>query len=341
MQKVPQRPKTREDRGPWWRPVWDALNGFIDDDALTYAAAIAFYTALAFAPLIIILVACLSLFVGDAAQAELIDQIRAVVGPSAAKIAEGVLASGSAEPEISSWAGVAGVIALLVSATGVFAQLQGSLNAIWGVAPAPRNSLLEWLRKRLWSLGMIIALGFLLLVSLVFSAAVQFAFNATGLDPERGWLWLAVDNLVSIAVFFAIFCGIFRYLPDVTIRWSNVWRGGLVTALLFAFGKWAIGKYLGVSSIGSAYGAAGSLVLLLVWVYYSSIIVLFGAELTEAWTLWRGYAVRPEEIAEIAPHEAQRGQNADLIEIDGALIDPEVPPPDDVDEDEEADDIVR
>ena len=329
MAKIPQRPKTREERGAWWRPIWDALNGFIDDDAMTYAAAIAFYTALAFAPLIIILVASLSLFLGDTAQVELIDQIRAVVGPSAAKIAEGVLASGTAQPELSSVAGIAGGVTLLVSATGVFAQLQASLNAIWGVAPAPRNSLLEWLRKRLWSLGMIIALGFLLLVSLVFSAGVQFAFNATGLDPERGWLWLGVDNLVSIAIFFAVFCGIFRYLPDVRIRWSNVWRGGLVTALLFALGKWAISKYLGVSSVGSAYGAAGSLVLLLVWVYYSSIIVLFGAELTEAWTLWRGHPVRPTDIAQISPHEAQRGQNAELVEVDGALVDPEAPPDDD------------
>ena len=331
MPKIPQKPKSREDRGAWWRPLWDAINGFIDDDALTYAAAIAFYTALAFAPLIIILVACLSLFLGDGAQAELIDQIRSVIGPSAAKIAEGVLASGAARPELSSWAGVAGGVALLVSATGVFAQLQGSLNSIWGVAPAPRNGLVEWLRKRVWSLGVIIALGFLLLVSLVFSAGVQFALNATGFDAEKGWLWVCIDNLVSLGVFFLVFCGVFRYLPDVRIRWSNVWRGALVTALLFALGKWAIGKYLGVTSIGSAYGAAGSLVLLLVWVYYSSVIVLFGAELTEAWTLWRGHPVRPEDIAEFAPSDAQTGQNADLIEIDGALIDPNTPPPEDYD----------
>ena len=297
MAKAPQQPKTRDERGAWWRPIWEAVNGFIDDDAMTYAAAIAFYTALAFAPLIIILVACLSLFLGDSAQAELIDQIRAVIGPNAADIAKGVLASGTAKPELSSWAGVLGGVTLLVSATGVFAQLQGSLNAIWGVTPAPRNGLVEWLRKRVWSLGVIIALGFLLLVSLGFSAGVQFALTATGLDADTGWLWLCVDNAVSISVFFIVFCGIFRYLPDVRISWSDVWRGGLVTALLFALGKWAISKYLGISGVGSAYGAAGSLVLLLVWVYYSSVIVLFGAELTEAWTLWRGHPVRPEHIA--------------------------------------------
>ena len=282
---------------PWYTPLKRAIVHFIDDDALTYAAALAFYTALSFAPLLVVLFACLSLFLGDAAQQELVNQIGSIAGKSAAEIAHDILESGESRPQLSSFAGIAGAVALLVSATGVFAQLQAFLNSIWGVTAKPGNSVWDWLRKRVLSLGMIIALGFLLLVSLGVSAAIQLILSAFGLEDRAGWLWVTLDSLISVGIFFVVFVGMFRYLPDVKIRWSDVWRGALLTALLFALGKWAIGKYLGVTSIGSAYGAAGSFVLLLVWVYYSAIIVFFGAEMTEAWAHRRGHEIRPEEHA--------------------------------------------
>lgn len=284
-------------RGPWYTPLKRAIVHFIDDDALTYAAALAFYTALSFAPLLVVLFACLSLFLGDAAQQELVAQIGSVAGQSAADIAQAVLDSGEARPKLSSFAGIAGGIALLVSATGVFAQLQAFLNSIWGVKASPRNGVWDWVRKRVLSLGMIIALGFLLLVSLGVSASIQLVLSAFGITDRAGLLWVLLDNALSIGIFFIVFAGVFRFLPDVRIRWSDVWRGAALTAVLFALGKWGIGKYLGVSSVGSAYGAAGSLVLLLVWVYYSAIIVFFGAEMTEAWAHRRGHAIRPEEHA--------------------------------------------
>lgn len=286
------------ERTRWYAPIGRAIDQFIENDALAYAAALAFYTALGFAPLLIILVACLSLFLGDTAQVTLVENVREIAGPSAARVAKQVLSSGAARPQLSSWAGWLGAGTLLVSATGVFAQLQSFLNITWQVKPKPGlEGVWVWLRKRLLSAGMIIAIGFLLLVSLAFSTGLQLFLRWLGAADAPSWLWFAADGMTSLLVFFVVFAAMFRFLPDVDVEWTDVWRGALATTALFALGRWIVSQYLGVTSVASAYGAAGSLVMLLIWVYYSAIIVFFGAQLTEASAWRRGYTAQPESHA--------------------------------------------
>jgi membrane protein len=173
----------------------------------------------------------------------------------------------------------------------VFGQLQTSLNVIWNVMAKPTRpgaSIWAWVRKRVLSLGMLLALGFLLLVSLFFSAVAAVVL------PRTGWIWMAANTFVSIGVAWMLFALIFKFLPDVKIAWRHVWTGSLITAILFGLGKYAIAKYLGYSSVKTSYGAAGSLVVFLLWVYYSSLILFFGAELTQARA---GKYVPPEEHA--------------------------------------------
>jgi membrane protein len=184
-----------------------------------------------------------------------------------------------------------GAGAVVISATMVFAQLQTAMNRIWNVEPKPRgNAIFAWLRKRLLSLSMMAGIGFLMLVSLAISAALNLIFTG------EGTLWKVIDLGVSLGIYTLLFAMIFKVLPDVEIQWRDVWGGAFITAILFDVGKFAIGKYLGYSSVGSAYGAAGSLVVLLVWVYYSSLVVFMGAEITQVMSQRRGDR-NPEQFA--------------------------------------------
>jgi len=292
---------SRGPRGGGYARAKAALAGsasrFVADDVLTLAAALAFYTMLSFAPLIVLAIWAASA-TGPGAENALLDQIHAIAGEQARAAAEAVIQSGKMRPELGSVAGVAGLVVLVVGATTVFAQLQSSLNLIFDVVAKPANAISEWLRRRVLSLGAILAIGFVLIVSLVISALLGW------LLPEGG---LAIDaaNQVASAVVFAFLFGVlFRYLPDARIGRRAAFLGGLVTAVLFALGKWAIGVYVARSDVGGAYGAAGSLVVLLVWVYYSAAIFFYGAELTAASLDAAGIAIRPLPHAERA---ARRG----------------------------------
>lgn len=276
------------------------------DNAFRHAAAVSFYTLFSLAPITVIAVTLAgAVFGAEAAQGELSDQLTGLIGADGAHVIEKLVAE--SRPEGSGWLPTAlGVAVLLVGATTVFAQLQQSLNEIWGVAARPtRGSLAVLVTRRLLSFALVLTIGFLLLVSLVLTTVIAVAINyVDGLMPMSAAVLGGVDLVVSLGVITVLFAMIFKVLPDVQLRWRDVWKGALLTALLFSVGRLLISFYLGRTSLASTYGAAGSLVVLLMWVYYSTLILLFGAEFTRAYLEDRGLDVRPKSKAVRVRREA-------------------------------------
>ena len=283
----------------YWRMTKRAVSDFFEDDAMTYAASLAFYTALSLAPLLLLLIT-IGGFLGESTQQDLITQLEQMVGGKAAEGIEMIIDNAQQNPQQSTWALVVSLAVLLFSASGVFAQLQAALNHIWDVKPKPGAGVWGWIRKRLLSIGMIFAILFILLVSLVLSAAIGAILQAMGLSTSGGnadWIGRIITFIISLLVFIVLFALIYKYLPDVRIEWRYVWTGAIFTAVLFAVGKLLIGLYLSTAGVGSSYGAAGSLIALLVWVYYSSLILFFGAELTQAYAHMQGASLLPDRHA--------------------------------------------
>lgn len=274
------------------------IGDFLDDDPFEKAAAVSYYTLLALAPLLLVVLAMAGMVFGrEAVEGQLVAEMRGLVGVEGAEAIEVVIKNARA-PGKSQLSLILGILMLLIGASGVFLQLQTALNRIWDVAAAPRrNALWAFLRHRLISMAMVFGLGFLMLVSLVISALLS-AINAhySSLLPWP-WIWQTLNALGSLLLITLLIAMIFKFLPDVRLAWRDVWLGALVTALLFTFGKTAIGAYLGHASIGSSYGAAGSLVVLVVWVYYASMIFFIGAEITQVYGRWRERRIRPTEHA--------------------------------------------
>ena len=264
-----------------WRVLVRTFNGFFDHDVLSLSASLSFYTLLSFAPLLLLGV-WLTSTVGYDVRQTLLDQIGQLAGSEARTTAAAVYASAHQHPSIGTFAGIVGIVISVVGATTVFAQLQASLNLIWGLRAHPGNAVWEWLHRRVLSIGVIAATVFVMVVSLLVSSLLGM------LLPLKGSVWDVLNQVISTAVLAVLFALLFRYLPDARLPWRRVTWGGVVTALLFALGKWVIGIYLSSGNIGGAYGAAGSLVVLLVWVYYSGAIFFFGAEVVHAWALERG-----------------------------------------------------
>ena len=271
--------------------------GAMKHDLMTLAAALAFYTALSLAPLILILLWVIGLL-GEGSQAQFVQEIQNNIGANAAESIRGIVESADQKPELGSIAGIVGVLTLLFSASGVFAQLQASLNVIWDAAADSSAGVGTWLKKRLLSMGMVIAFGFLAAVSLAVSAAITYMLDGSG------GIWGTLNWFVSVGVFAVLFAMMFSYLPDRRLPMKEALIGGLLTSVLFSLGKSVIGLYLGRSAVGSAYGAAGSLLVFLVWVYYSSLIVFIGAELTRSLHAFRG----------AAPAETKAAANAAAVE---------------------------
>ncbi|MER9258314.1 YihY/virulence factor BrkB family protein [Mesorhizobium sp. C277A] len=272
-----------------WAMVREAIVGFVNDNALSHGAAIAFYATTSLAPILLIVVAIAGLAFGhEAAQAALSAQITGMMGTESANILQTALKSASEKPSGGTWAAVIGIITLLVSASGVFGEIQQSLNMIWKVE-AQGSSLSRLVRARAVSLGLVTALGFMLLVSLVASAAISALGNLINAQLPFGTLVLAVINaIVSFVLLAAIFAAIFKILPDRTLEWRDVWIGAVVTAALFTLGKSLIGWYIGSRAVAASYGAAGGLLVILLWAYYSAEIFLFGAEITRAYSIRHG-----------------------------------------------------
>jgi membrane protein len=260
-------------------------------------AALAYYTVLALAPLLMVVLAVIGLALGkQAARGEIIGQLQSMLGHEGAQAIQTVITNAN-KPATGIVATVLGLITLFVGASGVFAELKDSLNRIWDIAPKEPGSFLGEIRSRFLSFGMVLAIGFLLLVSLVVSAGIAAVGKfAGGLMPLPPFVLEVVNFVVSLAFITVLFALIYRFLPDEQVAWADVGLGAVVTSLLFTTGKFLIGMYLGKAGVGSAYGAAGSLVIVLVWVYYSAQIFFFGAEFTHVYAVERGsLRDRPKE----------------------------------------------
>ncbi|HYO23428.1 MAG TPA: YihY/virulence factor BrkB family protein [Lacipirellulaceae bacterium] len=281
-----------------WSLLRQTFTEWSDDKAPQLGAALAFYTALSIAPLLVIALAVSAFFLGDeAAQGKIISELQTIVGPEGGKAIEDMVANAN-QPTTGSIAAALSIVTLLFGASGVFGQLQSALNDIWNVKPKPGRGLWGMLRDRFLSFAMVLGVAFLLLVSLVITAGLAAVGNAANILPDSmAWMGQALNFAVSLLVITVLFALMFKYLPDVKIGWRDVWLGAIVTALLFAAGKFAIGLYLGHSSMTSSYGVAGSFVVLLVWTYYSAQIFFFGAELTQVYANRHGARIVPSDDA--------------------------------------------
>ena len=263
-------------------------NAWIDDNAPRLGASLAFYTLLSLAPILIVVVAVAALAFGQkAAQGQLIWEIQDLVGTEGARAIQGLIQSAS-KPATGTTATVLGVLTLVLGASAVVVELRDALNTIWHVPAATFSSLRSFLRlakERFYLFGLILGVGFLLLVSLALNAAIAALGSLFGslLPAPESVLHLAVF-VISFLVITSLFAALYKFLPDVQLKWSDVIVGACFTSLLFTIGKELIGIYLGKASFGSTYGAAGSLVIVLVWVYYSSQLFFFGAEFTKIYT---------------------------------------------------------
>jgi membrane protein len=273
-----------------WGLLKRTMAQWIEDQPFQLAAALSYYTIFSLAPLLIIVIAIAGFGFGEqAAEQQIVGKIQGTIGQQSAEAVQGMIQNASSQPKTGIIATIVGFVVLLFGAGGVVGQLQNSLNTIWGVAPKPGQGL-----ERFISFAMILGIGFLLLVSLVVSAAV------TGLAQLIGdflVLAYALDLLISFLFITALFAMIYKFLPDVQIQWGDVWIGAALTSLLFTIGKFLIGLYLGHSSVTSTYGAAGSLITILLWVYYSSLIFFLGAEFTQVYATQYGSGVAPAENA--------------------------------------------
>lgn len=267
--------------------LWNILKStaidWVKDDAPRLGAALAFYAMLSLGPLLLLLLSGLALLFGDdAARGQMMGQIDGMIGQEGAAVIQQVLASAESQETGGVLATLIGVVMLMVGASGVFGQLQHALNTIWNVPTDEHRGIWRMVKGRFFSFAMVMGSGFLLLVSLFVSAglAVMGEF-AHAMLPGSEWVLQLVNQLVGLGVITALFALIFKYVPDVHVRWKDVWAGAALTAVLFTVGKLAIGLYLGHSAFSSTWGAAGSLVVVLVWVYYSAQILFFGAEFTQ------------------------------------------------------------
>jgi membrane protein len=278
----------------------ETLRQWLDDKAPQLGAALAYYTVFSLAPLILVLLAILGLvFRYDPAGAwqKVTEQLSYFLDRSAIDVIQSI-AQKASQTNKSIWATIIGVALALFGASGVFGQLQDSLNTIWGVKAKPGAGIWGFVRNRFLSFAMVGGICFLLLVSMTIESLLEgFSHYVQTLLPGGIVIAVAVYLLFDFAIVVLVLAVIFKILPDAKIRWRDVWIGAVITALLFALGKWALGLYLGSGSAASAYGAASSLITLLLWVYYSSQILLFGAEFTQVYADYFGARVLPDEHA--------------------------------------------
>jgi membrane protein len=287
----------------WWQLATITFFEWLDDQGPMLGAALAYYTVFSMAPLLVISIAMAEpLFQKDEVRTEIKHQLDSMLGEEGSK---GVLelVDRVQKQESGATASLIGLGMLLIGASGVFGQLKVSLNQIWDVKPKPSNGVIAFVKDRFLSFTMVLGVGFLLLVLLIVSAFISAAQAwFAGIMPLPGFVAQVIDLLVSFGVVTLLFGMIFRVLPDAEIAWYDVWLGAAVTALLFSLGKFAIGMYLGRASVGSTYGAAGTIVIVMLWAYYSAQILLFGAEFTQVYS--RSFGSR-RGVAKTLPPEGK------------------------------------
>ncbi len=278
--------------------IKESFKGWQEDGALDLGAALAYYAIFSLAPLLLIVIGVAGLVWGrEAVQGQLVSQLQGIVGEQGGQAIQTMIANAGKHGN-GVLATIVGLVTILFGATGVFVQLQTSLDRIWKVEPKPGAGIWGFVKTRMLSFGMVLGIGFLLLISLVVATAVTAVGAwATGLLPGAKVLMEGLTFVVSFALVTLLFAMIFKVLPDVKIGWRDVWIGAAVTALLFTVGKFLIGLYLAKSTVASTYGAAGSLVIVLLWIYYSSQILFLGAEFTKVYASEYGSNIRPSRHA--------------------------------------------
>jgi membrane protein len=281
-----------------WQVLKETAAGWDEDNVARLAASLAYYTLLSIAPLIILAVAVAGLAFGqDAAREHIGGELAKVVGGGAAGALQSIAKNAQA-PGTGIFSIVVGVIVLLFGASGVFGELQSALNTVWQVAPKPGRGVWGIVKDRFFSFTLVLGVAFLLLVSLLVSTVLTWVGQAFEHRlPGGAVVWQVFNFVISLAVVTSLFALMFKKLPDVNIRWRDVWVGSAVTAALFTLGKFLLGLYLGSAGVSSAYGAAGSIVALVIWVYYSSQVLLVGAEFTEAYARLFGSQITPDDKA--------------------------------------------
>jgi membrane protein len=282
-----------------WEVLKNSFSGFGRDNVTKLSGSLAYYTVFSMGPLLVVIIALCGLFLGrEAAEGSIITQLQKFVGHDTAAQLQQIIKNASINGK-GHIAAVIGIITLLIGATTVFSDMQDSINRIWGLKPKPKKGWLKMLQTRFLSFSIIISLGFLLLVSLGISAIIEsISTRLKAAYPDvTVVVFYIVNLLLTLFISILIFGVIFRVLPDARIRWRDVLAGAVATAVLFMLGKFGISFYISKSKVGSTYGAAGSLVILLVWVYYSAIILYFGAEFTKSYAVKYGSAIHPNEYA--------------------------------------------
>lgn len=283
----------------WIKILKDTGTEWVEDDAPRLAASLAYYTLLSTAPLSLLCVSIVGFFFGErAARGQIAAQISTVTGPEAAEAIQSVVQNAH-QSDAGVLSTIMGILLLLIGASGVFGELQTALNNMWGVKPNPRGGMIkDFLMTRFLSFTMVLGVAFMLLASLVVSAVLSAVGRMLSESlPGGEALWQVLNFLISLGVITLLFAVIFKFVPDAEVQWRHVWIGAAVTALLFSIGKMLLGFYLGKSSVASAYGAAGSVVAFVVWVYYAAQILFIGAEFTQVYSRALGHPIEPAKGA--------------------------------------------
>ena len=282
-----------------WEVLKKSFKGFSNDRITKMSSSLSYYTIFSLAPLLIIIISLSGLFLGqDAAEGKIYNQLSKFIGANTASQLQTMIQNASLSGK-SEFAAIIGIVTLVIGATTVFAQIQDTINFIWGIKPKPKKGWLNMLKNRFLSFSVIIGLAFLLLVSLTLSALVDgFSDSLQAHFPHITVVVLYIVNtVITLIVTTLTFGAIFKVLPDARIRWKDVLVGAITTAIMFMLAKFGISYYISKSNVGSTYGAAGSLVVLLLWVYFSAMILYFGAEFTKAYAIKFGSAIHPEDYA--------------------------------------------
>ncbi|MEO6520161.1 MAG: YihY/virulence factor BrkB family protein [Mucilaginibacter sp.] len=300
-----------------WKITAATFNGFLDDRGLKLSASLAYYTVFSLAPLMMMLVFVLSLYFGkDAFEGKIYPELKGFVGADAAAQIQSIVKS--VQLGKSALAIVIGAITLIIGATGIFMEIQDSLNIIWRVKAKPKRGWLKLITNRLLSFSLVIALGFLLMVSLIINGLLTaLSDKLSHYLSHFEIVFTLIDVGVTFVVISTLFGIIFKYLPDVKIGWSHVRTGAIFTAILFMLGKYLIGLYIGTMKIGSTYGAAGSIIIIFVWIYYTSALLYLGAEFTQVYAEFTGCKIEPAEYA-VAVEQKE-------VERDVAVLPPQNP----------------
>ena len=307
----------------------DAASNWIDDGAMRLSSSLAYYAIFSLAPLLVIVISMAGLVFGeDAARGQLSQQIATLAGKGAGEAIQAAVQSSAAQKSAGVFATVLSTALLLFGASTVFAELKDALNTIWGVVVKPGRPFFTLVRDRFFSFSIVLAIGFLLLVSLVISVVLAaLSIYMSGRFQLPPVVWQAWDFVISFAVVSGLFAMIFKLLPNVRLCWRDVWLGAVSTSLLFTLGKFVIGYYLATSSITSSFGAAGSVVIVLAWIYYTACILFFGAEITKGYTLKFGSGIVPNSRAVLIDDLLRARLGLSTATIVAASTPPEEPPP--------------